>query len=930
MTEENNLDTSVEDNYNANDGMLKITIYPNQVEGKDSTTFKGEGNIISEDEANEIYELSAFKRKYGTPQVDDFDPQFNKEEPLSEKISDIASATADATSSVGIDTSRAVLKGADKGAENTMMGMADLLGLPVDAMTDYVVNPIYKMLGFDEVKNPFMGSEFQQKGVKAYIDLVNSIVPAPIEKSLNEFANQPYDSPIYGTIMEEIAKFGITAIPAAKIVGLTQHPNKILRGVTWGGIADYMAINPEDPLIATTLMAYFEINKDEFEPWAKNAISLIEKHDTDGETTQRLKNMLEGGIIGGSVEFLIKGILKGAKMVPWQQLAKTVTPVAAAGAGVTFSNDAEANPLSAVLKGAAKKGIKFAPEVGENNLRLHLKRIAEMKEKNISYPGNPKNKRIVITNSDKTKPDIVVGNITFDDWKNRVEFLMNKDEIFEASKWYEEVFTEFRNVSGGNKNEMKKLGEAWLSAQQNETPSTALTNVLFIFEQFKRGVAIEDIKGKGLPSANKIATDIIFGKEVTSGAGQKISDFIDSGHGKIVRSIMNNKPEGGHPFVVDVHTGRDTGLVDQEFINHLKRLGYNVPKNLIIDHSGGGIKGTMYENRALFGQELTKHLNNINWLGKSNWTPTEIQAIGWMNLTKLTGQLGTSGNVKSAFSRNTRNISMEVDPGDGSPWSIKYGKDYNDLADSSKFEINNKVTAKAIDLVNKKEGLNLTTTVHGTGGWELFQNASTVSQAIASKESTIKAAARLGHMLNQTEVWVNTSKEITKGVKHFGVDLLEDGGSSSLRNSDTLKELFKAIIAKDTNGLFRGYQPIIVDGKPGIRIIIDSDAIKQSPLTKAQALEYIQKFVGANGGLNEILRNLNYDVKTAIHEVDLTKLRNDWKENPNGESYREHFGDKTRTTESSGGGSDLDIDGAELEEYFSNLIKEERAKKGKD
>tara|TARA_R110000764_G_scaffold111891_1_gene198636 strand:+ start:25 stop:1203 length:1179 start_codon:yes stop_codon:yes gene_type:complete len=392
---------------------------------------------------------------------------------------------------------------------------------------------------------------------------------------------------------------------------------------------------------------------------------------------------------------------------------------------------------------------------------------------------------------------------------------------------------------------------------------------------------------------------------------------------------MNNNSDGGAPFVVDVHTGRDTGLVDQEFINHLKRLGYDVPDNLIKDHAGGGIKGTMYENRALFGQELTENLNSINWLGKSDWKPMEIQAIGWMNLTKMTGAKGTSGDVASAFSRNTRRISMEVDPGEGSPWSMKYGKDYNDLADASKFEINNKVTAKAVELVNKKEGLNLTTTVHGTGGWELFQNASTVSQAISSRETAIKAAARLGHMLNQTEVWVNTSKEITKGVKHYGVDLLEDG-SSNLRNSDTLKELFEAIIEKDTNGLFRGYQPIIVNGKPGIRIIIDDVAIKQSPLTKAQVQKYIQEFVGTNGGLNEILGNLNYDIKTAIHEVELTKLRNDWKEKPNGESYREYFGDKSGTTESSGGRANIDIDGKELEDYFSKLIKEARGSKTAD
>ena len=899
------------------------------------------GNIISEDEANDIYYLGSLKSQYGSmsmPQVDNFDVSGNKEPTLGEKIKEGVSAVGTSLNEqqgtldkIGEDTFKAGVKGGDKGLNQFLRGGANLVGQPVDIVNEYAVKPALEYLGIEGSDNPFMGTKMTTELMDSFINITNKVFPKLISDPINESLNEPFNYETYGKLVEGISQFGITAVPAAKLVSMMSSANPFVRGMAWGGIADYMSMNPEDPTATEMLLTWWQgADPKERSDWANNAIAVVQKNDTDGEATKRLKNMLDGVLIGGSAEGLIQGILQASTKVPWKQLLKTVTPAAAGG--VTFSDDAEGSVFTPFVKAAVGNvdlGIKFAPEVGENNLRLHLKRIADAKEKNTVYPGSPKNKRTVITNSDKSFPDIVVGDITFDDWKNRVEFLMDKDEILKSSKWYDEVFTEFEKASGGNETEMKKLGEAWLSAQQNETPSSALTNVLSIFEQYKQGVSIDNIKGKGLPSANKIATDIIFGKEVTGGAGQKISDFIDSGHGKNVRSIMNNKPEGGSPFVVDVHTGRDTGLVDQEFINHLTRLGYNVPNNLIKDHAGGGIKGTMYENRALFGQNLTEYLNGISWLGKSDWKPMEIQAIGWMNLTKMTGAKGTSGDVGSAFFRNTRRISMEVDPGEGSPWSLKYGKDYNDLSDNSKFEINNKVTARAIDLVNKKEGLNLTTTVHGTGGWELFQNASTVSQAIASRDTAIKAAARLGYMLNQTEVWVNSSKEITQGVKHYGVDLIEDG-SNNLRNSDTLKNLFEEIIAKDPNGLFRGYQPIIVNGKPGIRIIIDSDAIKQSPLTKAQAQKYIQEFVGSNGGLNEILGNLNYDIKTAIHEVELTKLRNDWKEKPNGESYREYFSDQTRATQSGGGGSDLDIDGAELEDYFSGLIKKARGSKTAD
>lgn len=92
----------------------------------------------------------------------------------------------------------------------------------------------------------------------------------------------------------------------------------------------------------------------------------------------------------------------------------------------------------------------------------------------------------------------------------------------------------------------------------------------------------------------------------------------------------------------------------------------------------------------------------------------------------------------------------------------KFGEDYANLDDANKFDINQKVTEKAINFVNKEEGLNLNYNVHGTGGWELYQNPSTVSQVISSREGAVKAGAKLGYLLNQTEVWVNTAKEITK------------------------------------------------------------------------------------------------------------------------------------------------------------------------
>lgn len=572
----------------------------------------------------------------------------------------------------------------------------------------------------------------------------------------------------------------------------------------------------------------------------------------------------------------------------------------------------------------ADGGLTPNPEKAGNELRLHINRLDAAKE-GVSYPGAPKNPRTLIKAPDGSGlPDVVIGQVTPDDWQRRIEKAMSPDEINEAAKWYKKVFDEFRKQSGGDPEEMAKLTDAWFAGQQNSSPSQTLNDVLFVYEQVKRGVPKDQLQGKGLPSANKIVFDILTGSEISGGAGQKISDFLDSGYGKNVRSFMNNDPMGGSPFVVDIHTARDTGLVDDTYINHLRRLGYDVPEGIVTDFGSGGIKGPMYENRALFGAQLTQHLNNQNWMGRSDWEPSEIQAIGWMQLSDMYGQSNTGGDVVSAFATNTRRISMEVDPGEGSPWADKFGADYANLQPEDKININNQVTAKAIDIVNREQGINLGQVVHGTGGWELFQNASTVQQAIASKQSAVQAAARLGLLLNQTEVWVNAPKAMTKNPKHFAVDIIEDG-AETLRDSNKLRELFGAITEADPNGLFRGYQPVIIDGKPGIRILIDDTAIKNSPLTKANAQQYIMDF--ANKQLGEITDKLDINAQVDIMEADLTKLRNDWNKDKEGGGYKSYLSGQPGKNEISGG-SVLDTDRSELENLFGELIREAKTRGG--
>ena len=322
------------------------------------------GNIISEDEANDIYYISSLKKQYGSmsmPQVDNFDVSGNKEPTLGEKIKEGVSAVGTAIneqqgtlSKIGEDTFKAGVKGGDKGLTQTLKGVANLAGQPVDIVNEYAVKPALEYLGIEGSDDPFMGTKMTTGLMDSFINITNKVFPKLISNPINESLNEPFNNETYGKLVEGISQFGITAVPAAKLVSMMSSANPFVRGMAWGGIADYMSMNPEDPTATEMLLTWWQgADPKERSDWANNAIAVVQKNDTDGEATKRLKNMLDGALIGGGAEGLIQGILKASTMVPWKQLLKTVTPAAASG--VTFSDDAEGSVFTPFVKAATKE-----------------------------------------------------------------------------------------------------------------------------------------------------------------------------------------------------------------------------------------------------------------------------------------------------------------------------------------------------------------------------------------------------------------------------------------------------------------------------------------------------------------------------------------------------------------------------------------------
>ncbi len=602
-------------------------------------------------------------------------------------------------------------------------------------------------------------------------------------------------------------------------------------------------------------------------------------------------------------------------------------PVAAAAHAKAFDKVNQLSGIPAaqaesVMAENAGRGLSFPPEEAADRLRLKLERAKKAEEKGTELPGAPGNPRTVVRAPEGSGlPDFVAGNVTFDDWIARHEKLLNPEEIQKAAKWYSEIYDRFLQQTHGDAAKAQQYMRAWLVGQQNIDVSGAMANALLQKEQIARGVPEGEMIAGGMPNPTVAARRVMQGQPITEGVGQKISDFVDAAEDKNVRSWMGNHPAGGDPFVVDVHTARDAGMVDEELINHLTRLNYNKDDiaKLTKKDLGTSPTQTQYENRAQWGRDLTDHLNSIKWQGRDDWKPSEVQAVGWMGMTRLTAN--QADDVSAGIRSNMRHLSMELAPGEGSPWDTKYGKRFSALAPETQRELTHKISQGAIERASKIAGVDIRDIVHGTGGWEGYQNPSTVAQAFSSKQGAEIAANALGHLLQQTEVWSNKVKPLTANPKGFAVDLIADG-NHNLHTDAGLRDFWSQIRAADpTNNskspLFQGYQPLkMPDGRVGIRVLIDrGGAGTKATLEKAVTAVKAMLESTPSGQSFEVMR----------HEAEIYKARNDWKAQKNGEGYRQRLVDLVGRDRA----AKIDTHGRELEKEFRQALEAAEGGKAK-
>ena len=473
--------------------------------------------------------------------------------------------------------------------------------------------------------------------------------------------------------------------------------------------------------------------------------------------------------------------------------------------------------------------------------------------------GSPTNQRIEFTNENGQK--LVVGKITHEDWLNRVNTLMDKEEIKDSRNWYKQLHELFEPLFGAKSSD---YALAWLLSQQRASPTKGLTDVLRASD-IAQGK--QKVMGAGLNEQALI--DVLSGRIPKSGVGAKLLDFIDSELGLPTRTYMKGDVRGKQPAAIDVWAQRDIGFVDPTIHEYIRKtFGEEAAKSVSVDKTVNG--ESQYEHGIDFYNDVVDMLNNKNYMG-GGWTAREVQAVGWVTMQRALG-------IKAEFVRdivngNTRRISIGLAPGGGSVMAGKLmGK-----------EIPVKSAQKVIDNLAKLAGIKVIQNVDGVGAYLTYVEGAIQIDAIASPESVADFMDMVGYAFQQTEI-INT-RALASG-KNMAIDVMSNGLDTSDKAVKFFTEFLNHVPKKGGDPIAAGFQQITVDGKHGIRLLNFGGNWRQTQVKEIQdALN--KTSILTDTRLNDVV----------VSQVVLSSTKNNWTEEHNGNTYLDSLRTRGRLQE---------------------------------
>jgi hypothetical protein len=583
--------------------------------------------------------------------------------------------------------------------------------------------------------------------------------------------------------------------------------------------------------------------------------------------------------------------------------------VAAGGAAVRFIHSLIPAPdvprqfrdIIKIVKGRAQKGQPIvkadkATYKARNDARKdNLIKVGPRKGEVKGVPVN--DNRVIPAPAGSGKPDYIIGTPTANQKRAFLEHMLTSAERAEARVWYSSVRGVFEDAFGPDEGQVRMI--SWMLANQNVSPTQALQNVLKITEE------ITDVGSRGGQVGVKISQGglshdavgaFLRGKPVEKGLGQKLIDFVDSGLGRDSRSFYGNDPTAGAPYTADIHAIRGGGMVDQTTLTSLEKQGYDIT-GIELDFKGGAGQTSpdvhQYEHVGNWGRRMTEELNAQGFMG-GDLTPAELQAIDWMAMTKMIGEVGQT--PQQAVDNNIIRVMYEARPASGSALNNQFGADLAGLDRIGQVSVNAAVTRKAAEIIGEELGADVRAFYHGTGGWTnkgvVEVSPSTVVELLASPAKADAVADGLALLSDQKEIWTAMAKpKLSKKPENAAIHVIEMG-STKMASDEMIAKVWLAIQEADPTKIIGGFAPLVrPDGSVGMTILIRARELEgniKGELKSRQ--EDIKRIVegDVHDILDKALESFDFNMRTEIEEVGINVRRNDFevKGKENGQDHK--------------------------------------------
>jgi hypothetical protein len=521
------------------------------------------------------------------------------------------------------------------------------------------------------------------------------------------------------------------------------------------------------------------------------------------------------------------------------------------------------------------------PEAGEkfvSSLTADVETALDRLNRNMKREpgvGQPTKPSTMIQNAG-TGESLIVGKITPEEWVNdRIGSYRDPTALKNDREWYDNLYGLF--VQHFGKKEAIRELKNWLLSQQQTSPSGGMMNVLRAHDIAS---GFPQIKQAGLSQDAIIAS--IKGEKITEGVGQKLSDFLDAGLGKLRRSYYRNDPRAGSPAPFDVWAARDAGFIDDEMIRLMEaKYGKGSALGLTADIQGSPSE-TQYEWGSKFYNELTDYLNK-NKIAGGAWTPAQAQAVGWMQIQRKLGK--TPETPEMIFTKNYRSIPTELSPGENSPLAMAFPSHYTLAGDASE-KITKHVLDKAIPEIAALNRVEIVNAPYSRGGYTSIDEAAKTYkvenpspirsiQVMGSPEGVDSFSASLGLALNQ-EKMIHT-RPLASG-KNSAIEFRTADGSP-LSKADTIKVGHYLQMNSPTKGAagaelptIRGYTPL----PEGSGLVVFKDKGHFSAADSENILVL----------LNDINEKYNINLKGKVFHADVRAFENKWAQNPSGDQFK--------------------------------------------